>query len=71
MPSMTITTTAGQAQRMQDAVQQETNSAQAPSAAQVKDFWINQMRVFVHDSERKAAKKAAETSITDTAFDPT
>ena len=71
MPSMTITTTAGQAQRMQDAVQRETNAAQAPSAAQVKDFWINQMLVFVQDSERRAAKKAADAAITDTAFDPT
>ena len=71
MPSMTITTTAGQAQRMQDAVQRETSAAQAPSAAAVKDFWIHQMRVFVQDSERKAAKKAAEAALTDAAFDPT
>ena len=71
MPSMTITTTAGQAQRMQDAIQRETSAAQAPNATQVKAFWVHQMRVFVQESERKAAKKSAEASITDAAFDPT
>ena len=56
---------------MQDAIQRETSAAQAPNATQVKDFWIHQMRVFVQESERKAAKKTAEAAITDAAFDPT
>lgn len=72
MPSMTITTTAGQATRMQDAIQRETGAAQAPDATAVKNFWVHQMRVFVQESERRAAVKAAEVAAaTPTAFDPT
>ena len=71
MAAMTITLTAGQAGRMQDAVQRETNAPHAPNAEAVRQFWILQMRVFVQDSERKAAKKAAEAALTDAAFDPT
>lgn len=70
MPSMTITTTAGQAQRMQDAVQRATGASQSPSAETVRQFWIHQMRVFVQDQE-KAAAVAATQATPPTAFDPT
>ena len=69
MPSMTITTTAPLAQRMQDAVQRETGAAQSPNAEAVRQFWMHQMRVFVQESERRAALKAADQPAA--AFDPT
>ena len=71
MPTLTITTTAAQAQRMQDAIQRETGASQSPNATAVKDFWIHQMRVFVQSSERRAAQRSYEVSLSDSAFDPT
>jgi len=73
MPSMTITTTAEQAQRLATAFGKAhglTNAAGQPRAAtasEIKDFTTAWMRKIVLDQERLAAALAA----VDANFEPT
>ena len=71
MPNVTFTYTAGEIARMNAALGREQSLGRDATNAETKAFWITQQKIFVLDSERKAAKKAAEAGITDTAFDPT
>ena len=67
---MTITTTAAHAQRMVAAVKAAKTGIGAPvsdpTAEEVRQFWIQKMRDFVQEYERRIAEKA----IANTAFDP-
>ena len=71
MPTLSITTTAGEANRMQTALGKAQSLGRDASAAEVKAFWITQMKQFVLEQERIAAKKAYEASLTDSPFEPT
>lgn len=65
MPSFTITLTAAQAQRIQDAIATPQNPT--PAVADVKAFFIDRLRSHVHAVERRNAMNA----IVDTPLDPT
>ena len=69
MPSMTITTTAGQGTRLAEAVGKRVNADGSPaSAAQIKDFVIDQLRILVTQYEDKRDKAAVAAPAS---FDPT
>ena len=74
MPSITITTTAGQASRLAAAVGVElglrgTNGVQRDATvAEVKDWFITKARRAVHANETRIAQAAVSDP---SAFDPT
>ena len=71
MPTLSITTTTSEATRMQVALGKAQSLGRNATAAEVKAFWITQMKLFVLGVERREAKESYEANLTDTAFDPT
>lgn len=59
MPTMTITTTVDQAQRIAAAVGRALGLERDATGAEVKEFLINHLRCTVHDYERLAVYRAA------------
>ena len=76
MPTMTITTTAGQAARLAEALgrlhglKDGSGQPRDATAQEIKDFTIQGFRNAVHAYERQKNTATACAAITDTAFDP-
>lgn len=73
MPTLTITTTAQQAQRVADSfgkyysLRDANDNQRAATEAEVKQYLVGYMKEIVRSAERKAAADA----IADAPFDPT
>lgn len=69
MPTLTITFTAAQADRIKVAFVERLNIPE-PNMGDLKQWVVNQIRSVVLDEERAAAIRAVQQSHIDAPFDP-
>ena len=65
MPSVTINFDAAQATRLQDALTESLELETPAGVADLKNYIVSDLKQFVRSSEKRVARKVAESTISD------